>query len=220
MKRISTSTDTARRRRRFLVLASMADSELVYQTRLDRPEAFQVLADRYEKLVRSIACKFVGDDPMMVEDICQETFLRALMKLGDLRDKTRFRSWICTIARNQALDASRKRALVLSTEVEGEDGENIRWEIADSKSNPAELHAQAEVQELVNDVLADIPDMYRQPMKLRFEEGLDYCEIAEVLDKPLGTVKSLIHRGKSLVRREVTRRAWSLEGAQILAGNA
>jgi RNA polymerase sigma-70 factor (ECF subfamily) len=219
MKRSPTSAEKARKRR-FLIFASMSDSELVEQTRQERPEAFQVLADRYENLVRSIACKFIGDDPMMVEDICQETFLRALMRLGDLRDKSRFRSWICTIARNQALDASRKKALVLSCEVEGEDGETIQWEIADSKSNPADLHARSEVAALMNDVLNEIPDVYRQPIRLRFEEGLDYCEIAVILNKPLGTIKSLIHRGKSLVRREVTRRAWSLEGAHVLAGNA
>lgn len=196
----------------------MTDSELVEMTEKDSPEAFQVLADRYEVLVKSIALKYLQWDSMAVEDVCQETFLRALVRLGDLRDKSRFKSWLCVIARNQALDEARKRGLMLSLVVEGDDGDSMSWDIADAKSNPAELHSRAEVQAIVKDVLRDMPEMYKKPIVLRFEEGLDYGEIAQTLEKPLGTIKSLIHRGKIIMKEELTRRAWGPEGAHVLAG--
>ena len=199
-------------------LRGCSDAELVALTEKDSPEAFQVLADRYEALVRSIAAKFLGQDSMAIEDVCQDTFLRAITRLADLRDKSRFKSWLCVIARNQALDAVRKRSVIVSWEVEDSEGEQVRWEIADSKANPAELHSQAEVQAIVKDVMKNIPEMYLKPITMRFEEGLEYGEIAHELRKPLGTIKSLIHRGKALIREEVTRRAWGIDGAHVLAG--
>jgi RNA polymerase sigma-70 factor (ECF subfamily) len=201
----------------FLELAAMSDSELVSLAEKGSPEAFQVLVDRYGALVRSIAAKFLGHDSMALEDSYQETILKALTKLGDLDDKSKFKSWLCTIARNQALDAARKRTVMVSWEREGDDGDPIHWEIADLKANPAEAQAQAEVEAIMRDVLEEIPDMYRLPIAMRFEEGLDYSEIAVELRKPLGTVKSLIHRGKLLIKEKVTRRAWGIEGAHVLA---
>jgi RNA polymerase sigma-70 factor, ECF subfamily len=203
---------------RFSQFATMNDSELVEMTSKGSPEAFQVLADRYEALVKSIAAKFLEKDSMAVEDVCQETFLRAVVRLGDLRDTSRFKSWICVIARNQALDEARKRGLTVSLAVEDDEGGSVTWEIADLKANPAELQFKAEIEAIVKDVLDDIPEMYKRPITLRYEEGLDYGEIAKTLEKPLGTIKSLIHRGKHLMKEELTRRAWSAEGAHALVG--
>jgi RNA polymerase sigma-70 factor, ECF subfamily len=156
--------------RRFLQFAGMSDTELVELTEKGSPEAFQVLADRYEALVRCIAAKYLDRDSMGIEDVCQETFLKALVRLADLRDRSRFRSWICTIARNQALDAARKRAPMVSSEIETDDGSSLHWEIADERANPAELQSQAEVSALMKDVLRDIPTMYLEPISLRFED--------------------------------------------------
>ena len=206
--------------RRFLRLAGMSDSELVDLTVNGSPEAFQVLADRYEALVKSIAAKFLDGDAMGIEDVCQETFLKALVRLGDLRDRSRFKSWLCSIARNQALDSARKRTPVVSWEIEVDDGASIQWEIPDERANPAELHSRAEVSALMKDVLNVIPTMYLEPISLRFEEGLEYDEIAAILRKPLGTIKSLIHRGKVLVKKEVERRTWGIEGAHAMASRA
>jgi RNA polymerase sigma-70 factor, ECF subfamily len=203
---------------RFAQFEQMTDTELVARTRKGSPEAFQVLADRYEVLVRSIASKILARDSMAVEDVCQETFLRALVRLNDLRNDARFKSWICVIARNQALDKARKRGLMMSLVIEDDEGDTVNWEIADIKANPAEIHSKAEVEALMKDILKDIPEMYLQPITLRFEDGLDYSEIAETLEKPLGTIKSLIHRGKHLIKEELTRRAWGIEGAHVLAG--
>jgi len=116
------------------------------------------------------------------------------------------------------LGPQKSRRLVPRRRQSRSDGEQVRWEIADTKANPAELHAQAEVQAIVKDVMKDIPEMYKRPITMRFEDGLEYGEIAHTLRKPLGTIKSLIHRGKALIRQEVERRAWGVDGAHVLAG--
>ena len=198
-------------------LEQLADSELIALVEMDIPEAFQVLVDRYHKLVRSVAARVLSDDPMATEDAVQESFLKALTRIKDLRDRNRFKSWICAIARNQSLDVARRRKRIVSWETTSEDGTVVSIDIPDPDANPSDIHDRTEVACLIQDILSEIPDMYRTPITLRFEDDLEYGEIAKLLGKPLGTIKSLIHRGKALIKREITRRAWGSDGAQVIA---
>ncbi len=197
--------------------SELSDAQLVRMVEGGMPEAFQVLVDRYDALVRSVAAKFLDSDHMALEDACQETFLKALSRIGDLRKPERFKSWLCAIARNQALDTARRRRRVVYYDSTGDDGNTIGWDIPDKRSDPSELHDRSEVAGVVQDILGEIPDMYRYPITLRYEDELEYKDIAKLIGKPLGTVKSLIHRGKALIRKELTRRAWGSDGAQVLA---
>jgi len=206
------------------VLTLLEDSELVELVRAGRPEAYQVLIDKYENLVRSVAAKCLRNDQMTIEDACQETFLKALVRINDLRNPARFKSWICAIAHNQALDTLRRRKRLVSwnssggtTGINGDENQPM-WQIPDTKANPAERHMRKEVNGVVKDIVLEMPDLYRDPIHLRYEQDLDYQEIADILGKPLGTVKSLIHRGKALIRMELTRRAGGPDGAMALAG--
>jgi RNA polymerase sigma-70 factor (ECF subfamily) len=154
---------------------------------------------------------------MASEDACQETFLKALICIRDLKDPGRFKSWLCAIARNQALDAIRKKRVVVSWDSTGGDDDAPSWEIIDQKANPAVEHDRCEVIGVMQEVMGTIPQLYRTPLALRYEEDMDYGEIAILLDKPLGTVKSLIHRGKAILRDEIARRAGGNDGALVLA---
>lgn len=208
-------------------LKMMKDEELVEIVKKGIPEAYQVLADRYDLLVRSVVGKYLRRDPMAAEDACQEAFLKALVRIKALRDPSRFKSWLCAIAHNQALDTIRKRKRVVSVALSGaaaasntgdpDDVNQLMWQIPDKRSNPYEAHARTEVIGIMKDILEEIPDLYRDPISLRYNEGLDYQEIADVLEKPLGTIKSLIHRGKALIRDEVARRSGGVEGALVFA---
>ncbi len=227
------------RKSSILVLGMLTDSELVLFVRKGNPEGYQVLVDRYERLVRAITAKYLGNDTMAVEDACQDTFLKALAKISDLRNPARFKSWLCAIAHNQALDTIRKRKQVVTWDIEGggltvtgvggkgfrsrssgragSDDNTPMWQIPDTKANPAEKHARMEVAGVVQDVLRGMPDLYREPISLRYEEDLDYQEISDILGKPLGTIKSLIHRGKAIIKDELAKRAGGMEGAVVLA---
>ena len=204
-------------------LCLLRDEDLVFHIRNGNPEAYQVLVDRYELLVKSVVAKCLGNDPMTIEDACQETFLKALARIRDLRKPSRFRSWLCAIAQNQALDLLRRRKRIVSWNstgsTTGSNGDDVQpvWQIPDTKANPAEKHARVEVAGIICEILDDIPNLYREPITLRFMQDMEYQEIAILLGKPLGTIKSLIHRGKMLIRDELTRRAGGLEGAHMLA---
>lgn len=203
--------------RKLSVFRKLDDARLVRLViEQDMPEAYQELVNRYDVLVRSIVNKFLGRDQMAAEDACQETFLKALVRIRDLRSPARFKSWMCAIARNQALDTIRKRKVLISWDSTG-DGSIPVWEIPDPSANPSQEHDRWEVIGVMQDVMRSIPELYRDPISLRFEEDLDYSEIAAELDKPLGTIKSLIHRGKVIIRDEVERRAGGYDGAIVLA---
>ena len=205
-------------RRKLPVFRKLDDARLVSLViEQDMPEAYQELVNRYDALVRSIVNKFLGRDPMAAEDACQETFLKALVRIRDLRSPARFKSWMCVIARNQALDTIRKRKILVSWDSTGGDGSMPVWEIPDLSANPSQEHDRGEVIGVMQDVMRSIPELYRDPISLRFEQDLDYSEIAAELDKPLGTIKSLIHRGKEIIRDEVELRAGGYDGAIVLA---
>ncbi len=208
------------RRKLYAALALLTDEELVVVVRKGNPEGYQVLVERYEALVRSVVAKCVRNDPMTLEDACQETFLRALARIADLREPARFKSWLCAIAHNQALDTLRRQRQISSCDISGSGGDENQpvWQIPDTKANPAEAHSRREVAGVVREVLSAMPDLYRDPITLRYEQDLDYQEIAELLGKPLGTIKSLIHRGKAIMKEELARRAGGYEGAMVLAG--
>ncbi|HEX9744304.1 MAG TPA: sigma-70 family RNA polymerase sigma factor [bacterium] len=202
-------------------LPALPDSDLVELIATNSEYAagaFEVLVDRYGALVRSVASKFLKNDQMALDDACQETFLKALSRIGDLRNRARFKSWICAIARNHALDSSKKRSLTISWDSVNEDGDTVTYEIADGRVNPSESVDVAEIADLMNDVLDEIPELYREPIQLRYSEDLDYSEIAVILGKPLGTVKSLIHRAKFIIRKELAKKTWGEEGLHVLAG--
>lgn len=205
-------------RRKLPVFRKSDDAELVRLViEQDMPEAYQELVTRYDALVRSIVNKFLGRDPMSAEDACQETFLKALVRIRDLRSPARFKSWMCAIARNQALDTIRKRKVLVSWDSTGGGDSLPIWEIPDLSANPSQEHDRLEVVGVMQDVMSSIPELYRDPISLRFEQDLNYSEIADELDKPLGTIKSLIHRGKEIIRDEVERRAGGYDGAIVLA---
>jgi RNA polymerase sigma-70 factor (ECF subfamily) len=225
----------------YSTLNMFSDSELVLYIRKGNPEGYQVLVDRYDKLVRAIVARYLKRDSMAVEDACQETFLKALARIGDLRQPSRFKSWLCAIAHNQALDTIRKRKQVVSWDIAGGgltvtgvhgkgsrstssgragfDDNTPMWQIPDTQANPAEAHSRSEVAGVVRSILQEMPELYREPISLRYEADLDYQEIADMLGKPLGTIKSLIHRGKIIIRDELTSRAGGAEGALILASS-
>lgn len=199
-------------------LKKLDDAELVRLViNNDMPEAYQELVNRYDALVRSIVIKFLGRDPMAAEDACQETFMKALVRIRDLRSPERFKSWLCAIARNQALDSIRRQRMIVSWDSTGGDEDSPSWDLPDRKANPEDAHGREEVICVMREILGSIPELYRDPISLRYEEDMEYGEIAIRLQKPLGTIKSLIHRGKEIIRDEVERRAGGYDGALVLA---
>ena len=164
---------------------------MVDQGRLDERferEAIPLLSELYGGALR------LTRNPSDAEDLLQETFLRAYRGFASFKEGTNLRAWLYRILTNAFINIYRKRYLYDKLGSEG-----------------AEASAEAQVldalpDEDVQEALASLPDQFRLAVLLADVEGFSYKEIAEILEVPIGTVMSRLHRG----RRALERRLWDV----------
>jgi RNA polymerase sigma-70 factor (ECF subfamily) len=173
---------------------SRTDAEVVAATLHDR-EQFGVLIERYEaKLRRYIARLGIGtrDDQA---DVLQETFIKAYRNLNSFDTTLSFSSWIYRITHNEAMTWWRRR----KARPEGSqvaDGDEVLSLLHSTEASPEVMFdAESDVAE-VGAALAKLDPKYRQVLTLRFFEHKEYEEISDILEIPIGSVGTLIHRGK------------------------
>ena len=171
-----------------------SDAEVVRMTLKD-PNQYGLLVERYEaKLQRYIARLGVRvhDDQL---DVLQEIFIKAYRNLNSFDTSLSFSSWIYRIAHNEAISFYRKK----NVRPEGHlvaDGDEVLSFIS-SSLDTADLKFDKTINaEEVNKALGLIDEKYREPLILRFFEHKEYDEISDILQIPIGSVGTLIHRGK------------------------
>ena len=186
-------------------LASATDQEIVALAREGREAAYRELIRRYERPVFSLVLRMVRDR-QLAEDLAQETFIKALNAIGSYRPEFKFSSWIFKIANNAAIDQLRRREVdTLSIDgapnaTSADDIEATALQVGDKGETPlAELEAR-ELGTHIERAIAQLRPEYRSCIMLRHVEGLAYEEIAQLLDLPLGTVKTYIHRARHELR--------------------
>lgn len=186
-------------------LASATDQEIVALAREGREAAYRELIRRYERPVFSLILRMVRDR-QLAEDLAQETFIKALNAIASYRPEFKFSSWIFKIANNAAIDHLRRRELdTLSIDgaphaTSAEDIEATALQVGDKGETPlAELEAR-ELGTAIERAIGQLRPEYRSCIMLRHVEGLAYEEIAQLLDLPLGTVKTYIHRARHELR--------------------
>ena len=187
-------------------LAQKTDQEIVALARAGEEAAYRELIRRYERPLFSLLFRMVRDREL-AEDLAQETFVKALNAIESYRPEFKFSSWIFKIANNAAIDHLRRRELdTLSLEgsPQAETPEAIEataLQIGGRQESPL---AEAEARELGGQIEAAIAQLrpeYRSCILLRHVEGRAYEEIAEILNLPLGTVKTYIHRARNELRQ-------------------
>jgi RNA polymerase sigma-70 factor, ECF subfamily len=186
-------------------LASQTDQEIVALAREGREAAYRELIRRYERPVFSLILRMVRDR-QLAEDLSQETFIKALNAIGSYRPEFKFSSWIFKIANNAAIDHLRRREVdTLSLDgapnaTSQDDIEATALQVGDKGETPlAELEAR-ELGTAIERAIGQLRPEYRSCILLRHVEGLAYEEIAQLLDLPLGTVKTYIHRARHELR--------------------
>lgn len=186
-------------------LAAATDQEIVAQAREGREAAYRELIRRYERPVFSLILRMVRDH-QLAEDLAQETFIKALNAIASYRPEFKFSSWIFKIANNAAIDHLRRRELdTLSIDgaphaTSADDIEATALQVGDRGESPlAELEAR-ELGTAIERAIGQLRPEYRSCIMLRHVEGLAYEEIAQLLDLPLGTVKTYIHRARHELR--------------------
>lgn len=160
--------------------------------------AFPILVSHHRDLVFGVARRW---SPGLedAEDLTQETFIRAYRALlgypPERREALRVRGWLVSIALNLARNRARSRR------PEATDLDSVAEPVDDREPGPERLVERRESAQRWHRLLAALPAAQRAAVELRHVEGLSYPEIAEALAKPVGTVKSDVHRGVQRLRR-------------------
>lgn len=178
----------------------VSDEELLSTYRRTRSrQAFAELVHRYERELYSYLRRYLGNE-MMAEDAFQATFLQVHLKCNQFEEGRKFRPWVYTIATHQAIDAQRrnKRHLAVSLDRQGhvDDEENMVALLDVLRSDEAEPESQFDADEMrtwVRGAVDALPPTLREAVTLIYFQGMKYREAAQVLNVPVGTVKSRLH---------------------------
>jgi RNA polymerase sigma-70 factor, ECF subfamily len=181
-----------------------ADALLVDRAKRGDVRAFEMLVVKYQRRVERLIGRMVRDVDL-VQDIAQESFIRAYRALPQFRGEAAFYTWLYRIAVNTAkktlMDMKRDPLIFESARGLGEDGEEtsrVENELTDGETPEAVL-ASKEIAAAVNAAIEALSEDLRQAITLREIEGLSYEEIADVMNCPIGTVRSRIFRAREAI---------------------
>lgn len=183
----------------------LTDQEVVRHAVVGREAAYRELIRRYQRPVFSLVFRMVRDREL-AEDLAQETFVKVLNAIDSYRPEYKFSSWIFKIANNAAIDHLRRRnldTLSLDGSPHAESAEAIEattLQISDGAESPLDEVANRELGSRIERAIQRLRPEYRNCILLRHVDGRPYEEIAEILDLPLGTVKTYIHRARNELR--------------------
>jgi RNA polymerase sigma-70 factor, ECF subfamily len=166
--------------------------------------AFGEIVEIYKDKVYQICFRMLGNRHE-AEDIAQEAFLRAYVNISSFNQERKFSTWLYRIATNLCIDRIRKKKpdYYLDAEIPGTDGLDMYSQIAASGKTPESEVEGMELQENVQKEISALPEKYRSVIILKYLEDLSLNEISEILDMPLGTVKTRIHRGREALRKQL-----------------
>lgn len=188
-----------------------SDVMLVQRTLAGERRAYDLLVLKYQRRVERLIGRMVRDSDL-VQDIAQETFIRAYRALAQFRGDAQFYTWLYRIAVNTAkkqLMELKRDPLVFQSQLKGgEDDETsapereLNANVADTETPEAVL-ASKEIANAVNAAMEALPEELRMAITLREIEGLSYEEIAQALECPIGTVRSRIFRAREAISARI-----------------
>ena len=188
--------------------ATLEDRELATLAARGREPAFRELLTRYERPVFSLVYRMVRDRTL-AEDLAQEAFIRAFNAIDSYKTSYKFSNWILKIANNHTIDYLRKRKLD-TVSIDGSPHARTAEEINQSRvviestdETPEEYVEHRELGGQIEAAIGELREEYRTVIVLRHVEGYAYDEIADVMDLPLGTVKTYLHRARGELRKSL-----------------
>ena len=177
---------------------SRTDEEIALSVQNGDSESFGLLVERYEEKMMRYAGKFFFDNAN-AKDIVQEVFIKTYTNIQSFNTERKFSPWIYRIAHNELVNTIKKKSR-----------EPILYFDPDtlfphpfSKEEPGQSYESREVKEALNKSLNDLNPLYREPLILHYFEEMDYREIAEILQIPVGTVGVRLKRGREALREAI-----------------
>ena len=181
----------------------LTDQALVERVQQGDKKAFNLLVSRYQNKVAGLLTRYIS--PNDIPDVVQESFIKAYRSIGSFRGDSAFYTWLYRIAVNTAknyLTAQGRRPPnedILAEEAESYDvGSNLR-----DVATPENEMLSNELKKIVFDTIKGLQEDLRTAITLREIEGLSYEEIAEIMDCPVGTVRSRIFRAREIIESKV-----------------
>ena len=187
---------------------SSKDKDLILVRRAKRGDykAFDLLVLKYQSRIIGVSMKFVKDIHI-AEDIAQESFIKAYKSLNSFREESAFYTWLYRIAANTSknyLTSKRRKKEYSESEVFSSEDANVDIFDIPGGDSPEEILAANNLREVIFESLSNLPEDIRTAISLREFEGLSYEEISEVLDCPIGTVRSRIFRGREIIQEKIS----------------
>jgi RNA polymerase sigma-70 factor, ECF subfamily len=181
------------------------DQQLVERAQRGDKRAFEMLVAKYQRKLGRLLSRFIRDSAE-VEDVAQETFIKAYRALPSFRGDSAFYTWLYRIGINTAknyLVALGRRAPT-TTEFDSEEAENFEDgdQLRDMNTPEAELMSK-QIASTVNETMQALPEELRTAITLREIEGLSYEDIATIMNCPIGTVRSRIFRARETIAEQL-----------------
>ncbi|OQA33943.1 MAG: ECF RNA polymerase sigma-E factor [Betaproteobacteria bacterium ADurb.Bin341] len=177
------------------------DQELVERAQKGDKKAFDTLVGKYRRKLERLLSRSIRD-PAEVEDVAQEVFIKAYRALSSFRGDSAFYTWLYRIGINTANNhlVSKGRRAPTSTEHDAEEAESFEDAVHLRDINtPESLLLSRQIGDTIHAAIEDLPDELRTAIVLRELEGHSYEEIAQMMDCPIGTVRSRIFRAREAV---------------------
>lgn len=181
------------------------ETTLVRSAKAGDMAAFDQLIERHTAMVFRVAMHILASRED-VEDVLQDSFLRAFQNLNGFEERARFSTWLTKIVVNSALMKLRssRRWVTASLDEESEDASSLIDAVADWRPNPEQLYRESELREILERALASLPEGCRIVFALRDIEGLSTVETAEMLELNVNNVKSRLLRARLRLRSQLS----------------
>ena len=180
----------------------VTDEQLIAQFQRGDLQAFDVLVQRYKDQLLNYVFRFVGNR-VDAEDIVQETFLRVYKNKHYYKEIAKFSTWVYTIAGNLAKTELRRRKRRKLFSVSNFVNEERDFDIPDTNRNPEQRVDGVIKDEIIQKAIDKLPAKFKEVIILRDIQEFAYEEISEILNIPLGTVKSRVNRGRLKLQEDL-----------------
>ncbi|KKM10599.1 hypothetical protein SY88_13115 [Clostridiales bacterium PH28_bin88] len=193
-----------------------SEINLVISAQQGDQEAFAQLVRLYKKPVYSLAFRMLHNAED-AQDLAQETFLRVYRSLGRFRPGEKFSTWVYRIATNLCIDALRKRRDPANCPSSLMDLEGVLADgPADLRETPEDAYLAGELRRSIHKAIDALPDKYRAVVILRHIHELSYEEIASVMNLPVNTIRTHLHRARERLREELRSSSAEVRGVRML----
>jgi len=178
---------------------TLSEIEILKASLQGQTSAFEIIVKKYQSLICAITYSATGSVERS-EELAQQAFVKCWKNLGQLKDLTKFRAWLCSIARHAISDSYRRQQNDITSKAIGMD--SIQEQPSED-TGPVEAAISKEREAIVNEALSKIPDTFREPLVLYYREGRSYRQVADQLGFSEHTARERISRARSLLREKI-----------------